>query len=250
MIELNSETDFVARNELFQTLAGRIAQNALSAPPPDASPVCELDVAMLGASALAPAPDASAGEGSLTVESAVGFAVSQLGENLVVRRACLLQPPSDGGLVASYTHNTYSAGVGRTAGAVVLRSSVATGTGGEALRALGEQIAMHVVAASPQYLDRASVPADAVQRERDMLSEQAAASGKPAAVVEKMVAGRLSKWYAEVCLLEQQYLIDDAAGSVANVLAAASDRLGAPVSLEAYARYQVGEGLEANDAAP
>lgn len=237
IVELNSETDFVARNELFQGLAGRIARTALgvSASAPPSSAMVELDVAAIRAATV---EAAAAGEPPSSVEAAIGFAVSQLGENLVLRRACLLPTPVDGGVVASYAHNTYAPSVGLTVGAVVLKSKAADA---DALRALGEKLSMHIVAASPLYLNRAAVPDSAVARERDVLAEQAAQSGKPKHVVEKMVEGRLNKFYSEVCLLEQPFIIDDSAGSITKVLAAAGKELGADVALTGFVRYRVGE---------
>ena len=231
VVEVNSETDFVARNELFQVLVGRIAQTALSLPAADSTTThVQLDPAAISAAPL---------DGDVsTVGEALGVAVSQLGENLVLRRACRLATPPEGGLVASYVHNTYSPGVGRTAAAVALRSS-ATDT--DAVRTLGERLAMHVVAAAPQYLDRTAVPEEALERERTILAEQAAASGKSQQVIDKMVEGRLKKFYGEVCLLEQQFLIDDSAGAISKVLEAASKDLGAEVSLDGFVRYHVGE---------
>ena len=236
IVEINSETDFVARNELFQALAGRVARTALGLSSETSSDavVVELDPATVGAATI----DAS-GEIASSVEAAIGFAVSQLGENLVLRRACLLPTPSAGGVVASYAHNTYAPNVGLTIGAVVLESTAADA---DALRALGEKLSMHVVASSPLFLDRAAVPEEAVRRERDILTEQAAQSGKPANVVDKMVTGRLNKYYSEVCLLEQPYVVDDSAGSVGKVLAAAGKELGANVALTGFVRYHVGEG--------
>lgn len=238
VVEINSETDFVARNEIFQVLAARVARAALG-----------LEVAGSAGSATVELPPAAISASTLdaadeSVESAMGFAVSQLGENLVLRRACLLPTPAEGGVVASYAHNTYAPGVGLTIGAVVLKSRAANV---DALRSLGEKLSMHVVAANPLFLDRQSVPEEAVGRERDILSEQAAQSGKPANVVEKMVSGRLNKYYGEVCLLEQAYVIDDSSGSVTKVLAAAGKELGADVELTGFVRYHVGEGAEASD---
>lgn len=236
VIELNSETDFVARNVLFQELAANVARTALGmdggAGP---EPLAELDAAAVTAEPLA--------GGTASVGEALGEGVQQLGENLVVRRATLLRAPAaGGGVVSSYVHNTYAPGVGRTAAALVLKSEAADV---DALQTLGERLAMHIVAASPQFLDRGSVDAAAIARERDILLEQARASGKPDSVIEKMVDGRLKKFYGEVCLLEQTYLIEENGGAVAKVLEAAGKELGAPVEVAAFVRFHVGEGAEA-----
>ena len=172
IVEINSETDFVARNELFQALASGVARTALGLAPSDAaSPAAAivLDTTTISSAALADAEPPS------TVGEALGVAVSQLGENLVLRRACVLRAPADGGVVASYVHNGYSPSVGRTAAAVVLASAAADQA---ALQSLGEKLAMHVVAASPAYLERGSVDSAALQRERDILVEQAQSTGK------------------------------------------------------------------------
>lgn len=244
IVEINSETDFVARNEIFQALASDVARSALGIDRPAAAAgAAALDVAALGAAQLA-ASGAEAPQGSIT--EALGVAVSQLGENLVLRRACVLEVPAGAGVVAGYVHNAYAAGVGKTVAAVALRSEAASSAdGAAALRTLGQKLAMHVVAAQPQFVDASSVDAAALERERSILAEQAAASGKPPEVVAKMVEGRLKKYYGEVCLLEQPYVVDEAAGSVAKVLAAAGKELGATVELGGFVRFQVGEASPA-----
>ena len=241
LVELNSETDFVARNEIFQQLAADVARTALGHQPAAEAAVHAVDPAELSASTLV-----SDDAGASSVEEALGVAVGQLGENLVLRRACVLRAAcAETGEVASYVHNAYAPAVGRTAAAVALRGGSADGGAREALRALGQRLAMHVVAASPLYLDKQSVPAEAIARERDILEQQARDSGKPESVVEKMVEGRLRKFYAEVCLLEQDYVVDDGAGSVAKVLRAAASELGGPVELDGFVRFHVGDSAAA-----
>jgi elongation factor Ts len=243
VLELNSETDFVARNAIFQELALGVARSALGLDAPTTAASAELDITSVSQASLDGKSMADADVASATsVTEALGIAVSKLGENIVLRRACLLTPPAAGGLVCGYVHNTYAPDVGKTAAAVVLQSAA---TDVEALRSLGQKLAMHVVAASPLFLDRTSVDAAALERERAILVEQATESGKPAPVVEKMVEGRLKKYYGEVCLVEQTYMIEPDAGSVAKVLAAAGEELGAEVSIAGFVRYAVGEGLEA-----
>lgn len=243
VVEVNSETDFVARNEIFQALCSNVARTALLMPAAaDGSsdaPTAPLDPAALGAAPL------DGGDGT-SVTEAVGVAVSQLGENLVLRRGVALRTPPAGGVVATYVHNAYAPNVGKTAAAVVLSSGASDV---EALRSLGQKLAMHVVASQPLFLSKESVDPSAVQRERDVLLEQAQGSGKKPEVIEKMVNGRLNKYYQEVCLLEQTFLIEEGAGSVAKVLAAAGKELGAPVELAAFARYQVGEAVGAAEGA-
>ena len=245
VLELNSETDFVARNVIFQELAMGVARSALGldAATSDAAVCADLDAASIGQAALNGEGMADADVASAaSVTEGVGIAVSKLGENIVLRRACVLTPPASGGLVCGYVHNAYAADVGKTAAAVVLQSAA---TDVEALRSLGQKLAMHVVAATPLFLDRESVDAAALERERSILLQQAAESGKPESVIEKMVEGRLKKYYGEVCFLDQTYLIEAEAGSVAKVLKAAGKELGADVRIAGFVRYSVGEGLEA-----
>lgn len=238
MIELNSETDFVARNGIFHALAGTVAKEALSLVR-DGPRGGRYEIEQ---SALASLPLPKEGEaGTVPASEAISMAVSQLGENLVLRRACVLPSPPEGGVVASYVHNRYVPGLGQKAAAVALRSQAEPA----ALTALGEKLAMHIVAASPQYLSRDEVDQASLDRERKVLTEQATASGKPAATIEKMVQGRLGKFYQEVVLLEQQYLIEEKAGAVSKVLKKASTDLGAEVTLEGFVRYHVGESAEA-----
>lgn len=230
LIEINSETDFVARNDIFQKLCADVARTALGLAPPGEAAPAPVDAAALGAAPL---------DGSTSsVTEALGVAVSQLGENLVLRRAVALPTPAAGGVVATYVHNAYAPGVGRTAAAVVLSS---TAGDAEALQTLGQKLAMHVVAATPLYVSRAEVDPAVLERERDILLEQAKGSGKPDNVIEKMVTGRISKYYGEVCLLEQMYMIEEGAGNVGKVLEAAGKELGAPVELQAFVRFNVGD---------
>jgi elongation factor Ts len=237
IVELNSETDFVARNGIFHELANTVARESLSfvrGGSAGRSGPYEIDQAALAA---LPLPQEGEGGGSVPASEAISMAVSQLGENLVLRRACALPIPAEGGVVTSYVHNAYAPGLGRTVAAVALRSQADP----TALQALGTNLAMHIVAAAPRYLSRGEVDEEVLDRERSVLTEQAAASGKPAATIEKMVEGRLGKFYKEVALLEQEYIIEDKAGDVSKVLKKASADLGAEVTLEGFVRYHVGE---------
>ena len=237
IVEINSETDFVARNEIFQKLCADVARTALGLAPAasDAGKVA-IENDALGAAPL----DGSAA----SVTESLGVAVSQLGENLVLRRAVVLPTPAEGGVVATYVHNAYAPGVGRTASSVVLAS---TASDTDALKALGQKLAMHVVAASPLFVGKGDVDSAALDRERDILVEQAKASGKPEAAIEKMVSGRINKYYNEVCLLEQTYLVDTSSGGRRQGPRVLERRGGgpaarpAPVELKAFARFAVGE---------
>lgn len=219
VVEVNSETDFVARNEKFQELVEAVVKVAIDHKDMDSVKKA-----------------AFPGTGR-NVEEEVSTAVGSIGENLVFRRAGFLQV--DGGVVASYVHNAVKPGLGKIGILVGLKS---TGDK-EKLSALGRQIAMHIAAARPESLDVTSLDKALIERERQIFSEQALASGKPANIVEKMVEGRLRKYYEEVVLLEQVFVIDGKQ-KVAEVVKAAEKEVGAPVALTGFVRLQLGEGVE------
>jgi elongation factor Ts len=143
------------------------------------------------------------------------------------------------GVVAAYMHNALAAGLGKIGVLVALES---TGDG-ERLAALGRQLAMHVAAANPQFLDITSVDAAALERERDVLREQARATGKTDAIIDKMVEGRLRKFYEEVVLLEQTFVVDGET-RVSKVIAAAGKELGAPIRIAGFVRFALGVGID------
>jgi elongation factor Ts len=184
VLEVNAETDFVARNDQFQAFAKAAAEVALQ---------CGGDLEKTKAAAF---------PGGGTVAEKLTNLVATIGENMSMRRAVALSVPA--GVVTSYVHNAAAPGLGKI-GVLVAVESTADAA---ALSALGKQIAMHVAAANPTALDITSVDPAALQRERAILTEQAAASGKPVQVVEKMVEGRLRKFYEETVLLEQLYVVD------------------------------------------
>jgi elongation factor Ts len=219
MIELNSETDFVARNDQFQALAAEVAKQALHA---------SEDVEKLKTL------KTSSGK---TVGEAITEAVATIGENMNLRRTTRLAVTQ--GVVASYIHSAVKPGLGKIGVLVALES-----TGNKArLEALGKQIAMHVAAAKPEALNRDGVDAGKLERERGVLRDQALASGKPAEVVEKMIEGRIRKYYEEVVLLDQLFVIDGKT-KISDVVAAAAKEAGAPITLAAYTRFGLGEGIE------
>jgi elongation factor Ts len=220
VVEVNSETDFVARNELFQAFVRSAAAVAV-----DGGGDVE---ALKGA----PYPGTGRSVGEELTEL-----VGRIGENLVLRRAARLAVGA--GLVASYMHNALAPGLGKIGVLVALESAAAP----EALAGLGRQLAMHVAAASPLYLDIAAVPPAALERERAVLREQAAGSGKGAAIVERMVEGRLRKFYEESVLLEQVFVIDGES-RVGKVVEAAAKAAGAPIRVAAFVRLQLGEGVD------
>jgi elongation factor Ts len=219
MLEINAETDFVARNEQFQSFGRAAAELALAT---------DGDLEKTKVAAF---------PGGGTVADKLTNLVATIGENMSMRRATGLSVPN--GVVTSYVHNAVAPGLGKIGVLVALEST------GDAARlsALGKQIAMHVAAANPSALDIGGVDPAALERERAILSEQAAASGKPAQVIEKMVEGRLRKFYEETVLLEQVYVVDGES-RVKDVVAKAAKEIGAPVKLAGFRRFALGEGVE------
>jgi elongation factor Ts len=220
VVEVNSETDFVARNELFQAFVRTVGTLAVGA---------SGDV-----EALKEAPYPGTGR---TVAGELTELVARIGENLVLRRAQGLAVKA--GVVASYIHNFLAPGLGKIGVLVALESDAAEG----ALAALGRQLAMHVAAANPLYLDIAAVPAAALERERAVLREQAQITGKTEAIVERMVEGRLRKFYEESVLLEQVFVIDGET-RVGKIVEAAAKEAGAAIRVAGFVRFALGEGVE------
>lgn len=219
VLEVNAETDFVARNDQFQGFVNKAAELSLSA---------NNDINALANASF---------DGSKTVQETLTNLIATIGENMSLRRTQTLSV--NDGVVVGYVHNAINPGLGKIGVLVALES-----TGDKAkLEALGKQIAMHVAAANPQFLDTSSVTAEAVEREKSVLRDQALASGKPADIVEKMLEGRMRKFYEEICLLEQVYIMDGET-KVSKVLENAAKDIGAPVKLAGYVRFQLGEGIE------
>ena len=218
LVEVNSETDFVARNDLFQGLVKMIAQVALK----------------VGANA-----DAikAAKAGSITVTEAIADTVAKVGENMTLRRAAGLNV--DKGVVASYVHNTVADGLGKIGVLVGLESQGKA----EELAELGRKIAMHVAAASPLAVDPAGLDPAVVAREQSVLADKFRAQGKPEAMIGKIVESGLKTFYKEVCLLDQPY-IHDPAKSVAQAAKDAEGKAGAPIKIAGFVRFALGEGIE------
>ncbi len=219
LVEVNSETDFVARNEQFQDFVRTAAALALDAGG---------DLDALAAAKL---------DGGATLGEQVTRLIGTIGENLILRRTAALSV--DAGAVAGYMHNQMAPGLGKIGVLVALQSS----GDAAALADLGKKLAMHVAAAAPSAIDKHGVDPAQLEREREILAEQARASGKPEEIVAKMVEGRLRKYYEEVCLLEQTYVIDGET-KVAKVLEQAANDLGAEVAVTGMVRFQLGEGIE------
>jgi len=222
VVEVNSETDFVARNKAFQSFVQTVSALAI-----DGDGDGELE-SLKGA--------AFPGSGR-TVEGELTHLISTIGENIVLRRVRRLSVGQ--GAVFSYVHNALGPGIGKIGVIVALSSSAPA----DRLATLGKQLAMHIAAASPLYLDIASVPQAALDRERDVLREQARASGKPDGIIERMVDGRLRKFYEEVVLLEQIFVVDQET-KIAKVVEEAAKAAGAPIRVTGFARFALGEGIE------
>jgi elongation factor Ts len=218
LVEVNSETDFVPRNDHFQGLVKMIAHAALKAGP-------SVD-GILAAHA-----------GSATIGDAITSAIATIGENMSLRRAAVLSAKQ--GVVASYVHNQVSEGLGKIGVLVALESSGKS----DELNALGRKLAMHVAATNPQALDSAGLDPAVVNREREVLAEKFKAQGKPAAVIEKIVESGLKTFYKEVCLIDQAY-VHDPNKNVAQALKEAEGAAGAPIKIGGYVRFALGEGIE------
>ncbi len=220
LVEVNSETDFVARNEEFQKMVGEIARVALDA---------KGDVEALKAATF-PGSDK-------TVEEYVKEMVGKIGENMTVRRTAYLEVPE--GAVVAYMHNQAAPGLGKIGVLVALESS------GDAakLEELGKKLAMHVAAAAPLALTEADIPAEVAERERAVYMEQARESGKPENIIEKMVEGRMKKFFKESVLMSQIFVMDNET-PIEKVVKDAESEVGAPVKLAGFVRMQLGEGVE------
>ncbi len=219
ILEVNAETDFVARNDHFQAFALKAAKIALDS---------GADIESLKTMSF---------EGKGTVQETLTNLVATVGEHMSLRRAAHLKVSQ--GIVATYVHNALAQNLGKIGVLVALESSADAAK----LQELGKQIAMHVAAARPEALTIADVDPKSVQRERDIFADQAKTSGKPPEIIAKMVDGRLRKYYEDVVLMEQVYVVDGET-RIAKVIENASKALGAPVKLTGFARFQLGEGIE------
>ena len=220
LIEVNSETDFVAKNEQFQDLVRRTAATAL-----------ETDGSVDAIAA------ATINGGDKSVADTLTDAIATIGENMTLRRAAKLAVGK--GVVASYMHNAAGEGLGKIGVLVALESEGDAG----ALAAIGKQVAMHVAATNPLAATQAEIPADVAERERAIYTEQASESGKPAEIVEKMVEGRMRKFYEESVLLSQTFVIDGET-KVEQAIKNAEKDAGAPIALKGFVRMALGEGIE------
>jgi elongation factor Ts len=224
VVEVNSETDFVARNDRFQGFAATAAELALKGDG-DVEALKQVEYPGAGRS----------------VADELTSLIATVGENMTLRRAARLSVTD--GVVATYVHSAIAPNLGKIGVLVALES-----TGDKAkLEALGKQIAMHVAAARPEALTVDAVDTSALERERNVLADQARASGKPEEIIGKMVEGRLRKYYEEVVLLEQTFVIDGER-KVSKVVQEAAKDVGAPVALVGFVRFALGEGIEKEQA--
>lgn len=224
VIELNSETDFVARNENFQALASKIAEISLASGG-DFDATCVTDFPGTGE----------------TVKDYVTTQVGTIGENLNLRRTAGLSVGS--GAVSAYVHNQIAPGLGKIGVLVALESE------GDAakLEALGKQIAMHIAATNPLALDTDSLDPEIVEKEKVFLIEQARESGRPEEIIEKMIEGRMRKYYQEVVLLKQTFVIDGE-NTVEKAIKNAEGDVGGAIKMTGFVRIQLGEGIEKEEA--
>ncbi|MEJ2116520.1 MAG: translation elongation factor Ts [Alphaproteobacteria bacterium] len=219
VVEVNSETDFVARNEIFQAAVKEIATLALTA---------KGDAAKLA--------EAKTSSGKTVTENLKEL-VGKIGENMSFRRSAAVSVSK--GVVASYVHNSISSDLGRIGVLVAIESEADKDT----LDALGKQVCMHVAATSPLALTAEDIDPVVVEREKTVFTEQAKESGKPDAVIEKMVQGRLNKFFKEQVLLKQQFVIDPDK-TVEQAVEEAAKSAGKPIKVTGFVRYALGEGIE------
>jgi len=218
LVEVNSETDFVARNDLFQGLVKMIADVALGA----GSDVNKILAARAG---------------SITIADAIADTIAKVGENMTLRRAAELSVGK--GVVASYAHNTVADGLGRIGVIVTLESAGNT----DELKAFGRMVAMHVASANPQAIDPSGLDPAVIEREKSVLADKFRAQGKAANVIEKIVESGLKTFYKEVCLLDQAFIFDDKK-TVAQAIKEAEAKAGAPIRIGGFRRFALGEGID------
>jgi elongation factor Ts len=220
VVEVNSETDFVARNDLFQGLVKMIADVALDA----GANVDKILAAPIG---------------GITTGDAINDTIAKIGENMTLRRAAGLTVSK--GVIARYMHSSVTDGLGRIGVLVALESP---GKADE-LKAFGRLLAMHVAAANPLAVDPSGIDPAAIEREKGVIA--AKAEGKPANVVEKIIESGLKTFYKEVCLLEQGYAIEEGKKPVAQAIKEAEGKVGGPIKVTGFVRFALGEGIEKAD---
>ena len=222
LVEVNSETDFVARNDLFQGLVKMIGNVALDT----GANVEKIKAAKTG---------------SHTIAEDIAETIAKIGENMTLRRAAEVSVGK--GVIGSYVHNAVSDGIGKMGVLVGLESA---GDAGQ-LAELGKQVAMHVASSNPLAVDSSGLDPATIQREKDVLADKFKAQGKPAAMIEKIVESGIKTYYKEVTLLGQPFIFDDKK-SVEQALKEAEGKVGAPIKVTGFVRYKLGEGVEKQEA--
>jgi elongation factor Ts len=221
IVEVNSETDFVAKNDKFQAFVQGITQTAFENNSNDVESLKEVKFH---------------GKNDI-VKDELANNIAVIGENLNIRR--VKTTTVDEGIIATYLHNVSGKGLGRIGVLLSLKSSGDK----EKLQEFGKKIAMHIAATKPEFLNIESVSKEALEREKAVFAEQARNSGKPENIIEKMIEGRIRKYYDEVVLLEQFFVMDDKK-KIKEVVETFTKELGTPVSIEDYTLYILGEGIE------
>jgi elongation factor Ts len=221
VVEVNSETDFVARNDLFQGLVKMIANVALAVGP---------DVEKIK----------NAKVGGITIAEAIADTIAKIGENMTLRRASSLSVGTGG--IGSYTHNSVEEGLGKIGVLVALESAAKA----DDLKRFGRMLAMHVAASNPQAIDPAGLDPEVVRREKEVLADKYKAQGKPANVIDKIVESGLKTFYKEVCLLDQPF-IHEPDKSVSQAVKEAEGKVGGPIKVTGFVRYALGEGIDRPD---
>ncbi|HSJ40120.1 MAG: translation elongation factor Ts [Xanthobacteraceae bacterium] len=218
LVEVNSETDFVARNDLFQGLVKMIANVALTV---------GTDVEKIKAAKV----------GHLSIADAIADTIAKIGENMTLRRASSLSVGH--GAIASYVHNAVEEGLGKIGVLVALESAGKS----DELKRFGRMVAMHIAASNPQAVDSSGLDPDVVRREKEVLADKYKAQGKPANVVDKIVESGLKTFYKEVCLLDQAF-IHEPDKSVSQAIKEAEGKVGGPIKVTGFVRYALGEGID------
>jgi elongation factor Ts len=222
LVEVNSETDFVARNDLFQGLVKMIGNVALDT----GANVEKIKAAKTG---------------SHTIAEDIAETIAKIGENMTLRRAAEVSVGK--GVIGSYVHNAVSDGIGKMGVLVGLESA---GDAGQ-LAELGKQVAMHVASSNPLAVDSSGLDPATIQREKDVLADKFKAQGKPAAMIDKIVESGIKTYFKEVTLLGQPFIFDDKK-SVEQALKEAEGKVGAPIKVTGFVRYKLGEGVEKQEA--
>jgi elongation factor Ts len=221
LVEVNSETDFVARNDLFQGLVKMIANVVLAV---------GTDVEKIKAAKV----------GSITIADAIADTIAKIGENMSLRRASSLSVGT--GVIGTYTHNSFDEELGKIGVLVALESPGKL----DELKRFGRMVAMHIAASNPQAIDPSGLDPDVIRREREVFADKFKAEGKPANMIDKIVESALRTFYKEVCLLDQAF-IHEPDKSVAQAIKEAEGKVGGPIKVIGFVRYALGEGIERPD---